>query len=396
MSDPASNDHLHAMSHISGQSPQQETFIVSPAEAQYRHQEQLREFYRLLMYRTPRIWVTPVIIAANVAVFALMVIGGVDFWSPTGESLIAWGANFAPLTTHGEWWRLFTSMFVHGGLLHIGLNMWVLKLNGGFVERFLGNVNYLISYLLSGLAGSLASVYWNPLSPSVGASGAIFGIFGALLGFVLLQGDPIAMEELRRVRKSVLTFLGLNLMIGYAIPHVDMAAHIGGLIGGFLCGLALSRPLNRVAPVGAVRAIVVTIIGAGLLVGIARVLPVNVDSEREQVRSVLKPLIDTEDQAHKRMMRGKLSPVELAEVIEQQILPPWKAECQRVQDLKNVPADEKPRFDKLLDFTRLLREAWELEAEALRTDDGRAAKECRQKKDAAFEIFQALRPPVAG
>jgi rhomboid protease GluP len=125
--------------------------------------------------------------------------------------------------------------------------MWVLRDIGQLAERLVGNVGFLLLYLLSGLFGSLASVCWNPMVLSAGASGAVFGAFGGLMGFVLLRGDSIPKSILGGLRNSGGTFLFYNLIFGFSIPGIDMAAHLGGLAAGFACGLILSQPLDQVS-----------------------------------------------------------------------------------------------------------------------------------------------------
>ena len=142
-------------------------------------------------------------------------------FSPRGETLVAWGANYGPLTLDGQWWRLLTCTFVHIGIIHIGLNMWVLWDIGQLVERLTGNVGFLLLYLLSGLFGSLASVYWNPEVLSAGASGAVFGAFGGLMGFVLLRGDSIPKSILGPLRNSGTSFLFYNLIFGFSITKAS-------------------------------------------------------------------------------------------------------------------------------------------------------------------------------
>jgi rhomboid protease GluP len=126
--------------------------------------------------------VTQAIFGINVAVFAPCCLAGVSMLdNPSGQDLVHWGANFGPLTVGGQWWRLLTCVFVHGGLLHIGFNMWCLWSLGRLAESVYGHWTFAAVYLICGLAASLASVIWNPVILSVGASGAIFGIAGALI-----------------------------------------------------------------------------------------------------------------------------------------------------------------------------------------------------------------------
>lgn len=202
-----------------------------------------RRFAKALRDGMRREWVTLGLIAANVAVFALMVAQGSGILVPeAGNRLLEWGANYAPRTLHGEWWRLFTSMFVHGGVLHIGFNMYALWVGGRLVERVYGHVGYGLLYAFAGLVGSVASALFSgdPPVASVGASGAVFGVFGALLAFLLRRRRLLPMAVLKQMRAVVLLVVGFNVVFGFVVPGIDQAAHLGGLAGGFLAGLALA------------------------------------------------------------------------------------------------------------------------------------------------------------
>jgi len=144
----------------------------------------------------PKIAVTPVLLGLNVAVFGLMLAGGIHPMAPTIDSLVQWGANYGPKTTNGEWWRMFTAMFLHIGILHLLFNMVALWNIGSFMERVLGPVGFVVLYLLAGLLGSVASVVWNPFVVSAGASGAIFGLYGGLLAFLVRHRDTASPASL--------------------------------------------------------------------------------------------------------------------------------------------------------------------------------------------------------
>jgi len=176
------------------------------------------------------------LIAVNALVFAVMVLSGVSFLDPTPQQAIAFGADFGPLTLNGQWWRLVTSMFVHFGIIHIGLNMWCLWNLGRAAEILMGRFSYLLAYFASGIFGSIASVYWHPLAAGAGASGAIFGMAGVLVAFVYLKKTPAHLQINKKMLSSLGTFIFYNLVIGASIPGISNAAHVGGLVMGALVG----------------------------------------------------------------------------------------------------------------------------------------------------------------
>lgn len=179
--------------------------------------------------------VTPILMLLNIAVFAIMVFSGVNIMSPTGKDLVNWGANYTTLTRAGEPWRLLTACFLHIGVIHLAVNMMSLRYLGMQIEPLLGSWRFLVAYLATGLTGSLGSLWWHTIAVSAGASGAIFGIEGVLLALVLTN---LFTDDVRKaLLKSTLSVVGINLLIGISIG-ADNAAHIGGLLGGLVCGMA--------------------------------------------------------------------------------------------------------------------------------------------------------------
>jgi len=193
---------------------------------------------------TPRIFAAPVIMAINVVVFILMAVSGYSMLKPQPEDLMPWGGLFPPATLNGEWWRVLTSNYVHLGPKHIALNMLVLVYIGPLMEQLLGHSLFLLVFIASGITGSLASMHFNPEIISVGASGAIFGLYGALLGYCLRQRAHLPISVLKEFSKSGLGFIFYNVVIGLLIPFLDHAAHLGGLVGGFILGMIAAAPLD--------------------------------------------------------------------------------------------------------------------------------------------------------
>lgn len=180
--------------------------------------------------------VTFVIIGINVAVYLAMGLTGVSWEEPSSLDAIRWGADFGPLTLGGQWWRLFTSTFVHFGIVHIGLNMWCLYDLGRSLEYLMGRKAFTATYVATGIAASTVSLSWRPLSVSAGASGAIFGVAGAFAAYIFLKRIKAAPEAIKRTGKSLAIFIIYNLVRGAAAGGVDNAAHVGGLIAGLILG----------------------------------------------------------------------------------------------------------------------------------------------------------------
>jgi membrane associated rhomboid family serine protease/Tfp pilus assembly protein PilF len=189
--------------------------------------------------------VTQVIFGANVAVFIAMTLAlGVSMLSnPSGQDLVNWGANYGPYTIGGQWWRLLTCVFIHAGLLHIAFNMWCLWDLGRLAEALYGHWMFAAVYLICGLSSSLLSVAWNfPVAvPSVGASGAIFGIAGALISSFYLGEFSLPRAAISGTLRSVVVFVGFNLFFGSVVSHIDNAAHVGGLVMGLILGALIAR-----------------------------------------------------------------------------------------------------------------------------------------------------------
>jgi rhomboid protease GluP len=166
---------------------------------------------------------------------------GVDYDVPLTVGLVVQpgqvlnaGALIPALVAQGEAWRLLFSMFLHSGIVHLGFNMLSLYFLGAFVEQAFGRGGFLALYLLSGISGGLAYLYFGGFNvPAVGASGAIFGLLGGVLGYALRRGTFSWQNPLIR---QLLILLALNLYLGFSIANVSNTAHLGGLAGGFVFG----------------------------------------------------------------------------------------------------------------------------------------------------------------
>ena len=157
------------------------------------------------------------------------------------EKLLIFGANWGMLVKAGQYYRLVTCMFLHAGIMHIVLNMYSLYIVGPRVEDFFGKWKYLLIYFISGISASLLSVGLNGDVIAVGASGAIFGLFGALLYFGYSYRGYIGTI----VKSQILPVVMYNLIIGFFIPGIDIWGHVGGLIGGLMAANMLGTIENK-------------------------------------------------------------------------------------------------------------------------------------------------------
>jgi rhomboid protease GluP len=172
------------------------------------------------------------------------------------------GALIPALVAQGEAWRLLSSVFLHSGAVHLGFNMISLYFLGSFVEVAFGRARFLALYLLSGLAGGLAYLYFGGFNvPAVGASGAIFGLLGGVLGYALRRGTFSWQNPLIR---QLLILLALNLYIGFSVPNISNTAHLGGLAGGFAFGWLVAPSIYSRKRLRAISPIAV-VLGAELL-----------------------------------------------------------------------------------------------------------------------------------
>ncbi len=205
--------------------------------------------------------VTVALVAVNVLVYLVTVAQGAGLNAPGGR-VFERGALVGVFVGEGDWWRLFTAMFLHAGLLHIAFNMLALWWLGSVVEQALGPARFLLVYLASGLAGSAGALLLSGLTAvTVGASGAIFGIMGALLVLEWLQTGSLAGQAM--------SLIVINLALSVAIPNISIGGHVGGLVGGITGTYALARTRYlRNRTVGP--ALVVVVAAASVALAVAR------------------------------------------------------------------------------------------------------------------------------
>jgi len=319
-------------------------------------------------------------VAVNVLVFLAMLADGAGLFTPDSAVHLTWGANYGPATKDGEWWRLAASMFLHFGLMHLALNMWALWGGGQLVERLYGNAAFALLYLFAGLCGSLASLYWNADKVvSAGASGAIFGVYGALGAYILRQPAEVPGRILKSLGASTLGFLAASLVLGVVVPGIDNAAHLGGLAGGVLAGLLLARPLvpQRTAGIGGLA--LAALLGSGLcaaLVWIAPPAPYSYKAELAAEAALRTFALEERALAERAsvvadaLKRGKITRESAGEAMEGELAPRWR---ELEKKLAEVPPDARApagdRLSRVIEYARLRGEMYAEYGAALRTND---------------------------
>jgi membrane associated rhomboid family serine protease len=390
-----------------------------------RRRTEPEPFRDALRERTPLAIVTPALIGLNVLVFFFMLFGSGSLSDP--ETLVSWGGNFGPRTTNGEWWRLVAAMFVHTGFLHLLVNIAGLTQAGLMLERLAGQMTLVLVYLAAGILASLESLSSGPVDVTVGASGAIFGVYGLLVAALmwgLLQrprveapvqsvqtldlldlretfvpsepstpSEPdnrslaIPLKALKELAPAAAIFFLYNALDGVT------TAELSGLVAGFACGLVLARqvkdskpPVFHVAAAMAATAVIV-IASAALLRGVADVRPEMAEVVALEDRTARKY-----EAAVGQFKKGTLSAEALAQVIDKTIMPDLHAVQTRLKALSGVPQVHQPLVASAEEYLRLRDESWRLRAEGLHKRNMPTLQKAERPERAALEALQKIQP----
>lgn len=372
--------------------------VSSVSESQDRiEQQRLERFRKALFEQTAWPVVTFLIVLANGAVFGWMVNEGVSPVQPSPLEIIAWGANYGPRTLNGEPWRLVTCMFLHIGIIHLGMNMLALWNLGRILERLVGPVGYLLLYLISGLAGSLASVFWSPMIPSAGASGAIFGVAGAWLGlsWKLRRTLPKTfLKSSRYLAWNVLILFIVFTAVNHFHPIIDNSAHLAGFLAGAACGWILAEPLpNLGRSRRQLKNLGVAVVGsAGLFLAFVALPgpPTDIVKLEQKYQRVSRTVYDKLDQANSRREAGAMSEEEYATFLEKEVLPRWRELHTDFAAAENVPPDYRPVVGNYTKVFELFQASVELKIEAIREKDPQKETQSNQTYDEANRILERM------
>jgi rhomboid protease GluP len=339
------------------------------------------------------VWVTPTLVVVNIALFLGLVVSAQTPF-PGFDDLIAWGADFGPKTMAGQWWRLITSAFLHLNPLHLAFNMWALWNVGRLVERMAGNIGFVLLYAVSAIGGNIASLAWHPHVVSGGASGAIFGICGALIAYVFTRKDTVPAEILSHLKSSMGGFLVYNIAFGFMVPGIDNAAHLGGLASGFVFGLLISQPIAvetmRSRPLR--NALAAVVAGALLFAGVWMLpaAPIDVQAEFPKFAEAEERVLREHDELIGRAEAGELDDAALADEIENNILPQWRDLTRQVESWRTAPLVNPDYVRNLLEYMRLREETWQLVVKGARNQDKALIEQAQSKKSQAEEQLRKL------
>ena len=191
-----------------------------------------------------RFRITYSLIGFNLLFYAVSILYTGSLIDMPAGGLVDLGAIYGPYVIGGEWWRLLTAMFLHGGMTHLLMNMFSLYIIGRPMELYFSPKSYLSLYFLTGIVGGLVSIAVHPETVAIGASGAIFGVFGALSGYFFAYRRELG-EHAYQFMKDFALIIGINLVIGFTVPNIDVSAHAGGLVSGLIGGLIVARHPER-------------------------------------------------------------------------------------------------------------------------------------------------------
>jgi len=344
--------------------------------------------------------VTVSLVALNLLVFATMVARGAGLWHGSSAVQLAWGANFGPATQDGEWWRLFTAMFLHFGIVHLALNVWALWDAGRLVERLFGSWRFALLYIGAGLEGNLVSlIVHGDRAVSGGASGAIFGVFGALLVCLARERHAIERREFRWLFGGAAVFTAASLVLGFWIAGIDNAAHLGGFLAGALLGAVLARALDRERPVPpALRAL-----AAAFLAGATTALALHVPapryrlSEEREARSAIEHFRVDERRISARWKaifdagrQGGSSFEDLAGRIDADVTREYQDSFEQLSSVSVSPgAPSAAELDYVRRYAQLRGGAAHALADALRANDPAAMQEAVEALRRAPQVARA-------
>ena len=361
------------------------------AEAAIQHHRRERDPFRAALHeRTPWPIVTTALVAVNAGVFVCMVFGTGAFADPA--TLVAWGGNLGPHTSNGEWWRLVTALFVHSGFWHLVMNMAGLVQLGIMLERLVGHFAFAAVYLAAGVFASLVSLFVFPLTVSVGATGAIFGVYGLLIASIvwgLVHRSPVTIRL--AALKPMVPAAAVFMLYTIATSRGN-GAELVGLLTGLVCGLVLARDVTERKP-SARR--IAGAVAVTLAIAVACAVPLRgIADARPEIARVIA-FEDRTTRAYQTAVNqfklGAINAEALALVIDRTIVPELQAVQTRVKALRGVPKVQQLLVAGAEEYLRLRDQSWRLRAEGLRKASMRTLRKADDAEHTSLEAFEQVK-----
>jgi rhomboid protease GluP len=356
-----------------------------------RHRQEPDPIRDALRTRAPIPVVTAGLAAAHLLAFVFVIASGATFSDP--EGLVAWGGNFGPRTSNGEWWRLVSAMFLHASVLHLAINLSALAQIGATVERLVGRVALASVYVIAGILGGLLDLSLQPMSVSVGASPAVFGVYGLLIACTVwnVRRQP----DLRTSWRVVLRYLPVSvLFILYHLATGDLgsAGVRTGLVFGMVAGAALGRgaieqqpPLSRVWSVAGF-ALAIAVAAAVSLRGIADVRP-----EVRRLVAIEDRTAHEYDAAANQFRLGAIKARALAQLIDRTIRPQLLEAHNRIKAITGVPREHQHLVARAEEYLRLRDESWSLRSDALHKASMVTLRKADLAERASLDAFERIK-----
>ena len=349
-------------------------------------------FEEFLRARTKWAIVTPVLIAANILVFLRIALE--PGTSADTQTLINWGANYAPRTTNGEWGRSIASIFVHSSVLHLAATVAGLATLGGVLERVVGRLAFAAVFLASGIVASLISLWTSPtVAVTFGASGALLGVYGLLVatvvcGYLRSPRMPVSLHVLKRVAAGAVICVSYMLLTDHLPTSAELAALTTGLVAGLIVvpGVARAKPAVPRAAVVTFATFVLAVVPHVSVEGVIDARP-----ELAQTVAVEERLAAEYANAVREFTRGRISAHTLAQLIDRAILPPIEAQRTRIETLRRIPQEQAAQVVAARQYFTWREESWHRRSEALRRGNAKLLREADKSERAALDALQRAR-----
>jgi membrane associated rhomboid family serine protease len=346
----------------------------------------------LLIERTQRLVVTPALIAICVWVWFAMLFGGEG-------AAIAWGANYTPRTTNGEWRRLVTYSFVHAGLFHLLATIAALLPLGMIVERLVGRIAFAAVFFAAAIVAGAVSLWTEPATTTtLGASGGVFGLIGLLIT-VIFYGyarDP-RLPISRIAAKRLAVGCGIFVLYNLASDDLGMASEMAGLATGVAAGLVIALGVAEEKP-PVLRAAIVTVVSMVIAFSVAQPFSGTIDA-----RPAIAQIADVESntaaeyaKAVAEFTQGRMSGKALVQVIQGKILPALEADRARVNALHGVPREQTPLVTTAREYFELREQSWRRRIQGIQASSNPILKDADRAERTALGAFSRLQQDLTG